>query len=82
VSANVQREATQINTALALVMSGVGVALLPRSASRVRLGGVTFRPIMQPLFTAFVVAHLKTTSPLITAFAGVARAAEIGTADR
>ena len=77
VNANVQREATQINTALALVMAGVGVALLPRSASRARLDGVTFRPIMQPLFTAFVVAHLKTTSPLVTAFAGVARAVDM-----
>lgn len=77
VNANVRREATQINTALALVMAGVGVALVPRSASRVRLDGVTFRPITPPLFTAFVVAHLKTTSPLVTAFAGVARAADM-----
>ena len=82
VSANVGREATQINTALALVMAGIGVALLPRSASRVRLDGVAFRPIAQPLFTAFVVAHLKTTSPLVTAFARVARAADFGSADR
>jgi DNA-binding transcriptional LysR family regulator len=77
VHASVQREATQINTALALVMAGVGVALVPRSASRVRLDGVTFRPITQPLFTAFVVAHLKTSSPLVTAFAGVASAADL-----
>jgi DNA-binding transcriptional LysR family regulator len=75
VRANLQREASQVNTALALVMAEVGVALLPRSASRVRLGGVAFRPLTRPLFTAFVVAHLKTTSPLVTAFAGVAKAA-------
>src|SRR5262249_15868361 len=81
VHANVQREATQINTALALVMAGVGVALLPRSASRVRLDGVTFRPIVQSLFTTFVVAHLKTTSPLVTAFAGVAKAVNIDHGD-
>ena len=72
VNANVQREATQVNAALALVMAEIGVALIPRSASHVPLDGVTFRPIVHPLFTAFAVAHLKTTSPLVTAFAGVA----------
>ena len=81
VTLNLQREASQVNTALALVMAEAGVALLPRSASRVRLAGVAFRPLTHAVFTAFVVAHLKTTSPLVTAFAAVARAAKADAMD-
>jgi len=77
VIANVQREATHVNTALALVTAGVGVSLLPQSASRMRLAGITFRPIVQPLSTVFAVAYQKTTSPLVTAFAAIAGSTDL-----
>ena len=51
---NVRREASQVHTALALVGGGVGVSLLPQSASRLRLREVVFRPLVEPLVSVFV----------------------------
>jgi DNA-binding transcriptional LysR family regulator len=74
---NVRREASQVHTALALVGGGVGVSLLPQSASRLRLREVVFRPLVEPSSacscsrTPPVLYH-----PMVTAFT---EAAVLGT---
>jgi DNA-binding transcriptional LysR family regulator len=74
---NVRREASQVHTALALVGGGVGVSLLPQSASRLRLREVVFRPLVEPLVSVFVLAHAAgLASPMVTAFS---EAAVLGT---
>jgi DNA-binding transcriptional LysR family regulator len=66
---NVRREASQVHTALALVGGGVGVSLLPQSASRLRLREVAFRPLVEPLVSVFVLAHaVGRVSPIVAAF--------------
>ena len=77
----VGREASQVHTALALVGGGVGVSLLPESASRLRLREVVFRPLVEPLVTVFALAHASgPVSPMVKAFTEAA-ASGSGTAN-
>jgi DNA-binding transcriptional LysR family regulator len=77
---NVRREASQVHTALALVGGGVGLSLLPQSASRWRLREVVFRPLVEPLVSVFALAHAGGhVSPMVAAFR---EAAIVGEAKR
>jgi DNA-binding transcriptional LysR family regulator len=80
ITPNVRREASQIHTALALVGGGVGVSLVPQSASQMRLREVVFRPLVEPLVTVFGLAHASgSVSSVVAAFTEAALAGTGGT---
>ena len=59
------QEAYQVTTMLALVAAGFGFSLVPRSAQRMQMEGIEFRPLVDdaPLVDLFAVWRPQNTSP-------------------
>lgn len=67
---------TQIHTILALVRSGIGMALVPEAAANLNVKGVVLRSLEQPLprpVELFLVWRKDNDNPLLPVLAGLAR---------
>jgi DNA-binding transcriptional LysR family regulator len=73
---NVTQETAEIQTAVSLVAGGMGVTLVPASASNVYRHGVVFVPILEPVPSSVltVVYRSDDESPTLKAFLNIVRA--------
>lgn len=71
----IRQEAREIVTVAALVAGGVGVAVVPASARRLTMDGVTYCPLANPVIeTSLALAYrADVTSPLVRRFLETAR---------
>ncbi len=75
ITPRVAQEAYQTHTVVGLVSAGIGVALVPASARRIGLAGVTYRPMREttPQSRTALAWRRGDGSPVIAAFREVAR---------
>jgi DNA-binding transcriptional LysR family regulator len=71
----VAQEVNQTHAVVGLVSAGIGVALVPASAQKIGLAGVSYRPLREatPLAKVGVAWRRADTSPVVAAFLDVAR---------
>jgi DNA-binding transcriptional LysR family regulator len=71
----VAQEASQTHAVVGLVSAGIGVALVPASAEKLRLRGVEFRPLAEksPAVGTSLAWRRADASPVLKAFADTAR---------
>lgn len=71
----VAQEANQTHTVIGLVSAGIGVALVPASAQKIGLAGVTYRPLREatPRSRTALAWRRGDASPVVAAFLDVAR---------
>ena len=71
----VAQEVNQTHAVLGLVSAGIGVALVPASAQKIGLAGVSYRPFREatPLAKVGVAWRRADASPVVAAFLDVAR---------
>lgn len=68
---NIAQRALQISTAISLVSAGIGVTIVPESASSSPQKGVIFRPLVETTVTEIQVAYRKAdASPVLQNFLG------------
>jgi DNA-binding transcriptional LysR family regulator len=71
----VAQEVNQTHAMIGLVSAGIGIALVPASAQKIALAGVTYRPLREatPLAQVAVAWRRADASPVVAAFLDVAR---------
>lgn len=69
------QEATQIQTILSLVQSGLGIALVPSETRRAVPGGVHMIPLVEPLYVELGIVTRRNAGVLARNFVSVAHAA-------
>jgi DNA-binding transcriptional LysR family regulator len=71
----VAQEVLELSTAVTLVAAGIGVSLVPASASALRLAGVAYRPLRAPAPTTRLLALRRgaEVEPVVERFLEVAR---------
>lgn len=68
----IAQEATQVQTVLSLVQSGLGIALVPSAMARTVPEGVCLMPLVEPLHIEMGLAARPNAGPLVRNFAIVA----------
>ena len=71
---DVVQEATQWQSVVSFVETGLGVSLAPACVARFRWAGVVFRPLPSLITTVSVCAPAADSSPLVAAFLNILRA--------